>query len=779
MARNEHVHDPHRADETTPTEEERRKPSVPHVPKKRRAVRIRTSKHTDARMVEADASPRDRAKKTSHQQGNYQTAALLFQNLANENKQPEDECEKLLCNASAAWLRAGENRKALDSAEEAVECNPRWAKAYFRRGEAWFALKDFRQSLHDFGKAKELSQGQDKVLDKCLSAAEEALELQDSMKDMEKELKDLELKEVESSENDRPKKDVEELTRDAEDRERDPKVRNMLKHAEQLATSFATKEAAELFERAFRLDKTCTEAITRASAMHLSIGEDQKALNCAKAALEVDARSISAYIILGTIFERMGKLEEAEPLLAKAVGLAFDYPETHVRFANNLLQQGKVRLAADVLRFALSGGPEGKMEKPSKDLKVHFTMGYLQALRGYTAEPITIFSELVQGAPSPACAYLLARSLLAAGDKAQAMAAVDYLQTIKESVPAYFHMDMSWMVNTFDLPCWDGVTNRWSLYKLMEQQFPDANHVPYTYLLPGELDEWRKSTSVENQQHWVVRNQYQIGPTDLAYIKQTAEPCTFQECIVQRCVTDCRQIAGRKFTLGLFVVIVSADPLEAYILEEGLVYFAETGENQGLEQSFITRSRKKEPLAQSKWETQQESSKQLQSFFERQKHLQAGKGQPTDQSNLDAVAPSDFLQRDFSPQEDTDHAENIGTLAEHCVQFSNWDQIWSAIVRIAEAFTKISGLVAKEAKGEIRAAYHSHLRIPKIFELEIVLDSNSEPWLLSAERYPLLEGSGKALITRRRIVNEAFHLALADLLGDQERSSINSVPLHL
>lgn len=711
------------------------------------------------------------------QQGDYETAAKLFLQASQEKDKTEEQQAKVLCNASVAWMKAGNVEKALDAAEQAVTCNPDAAKPYFRRGEARFASKDFRRSFLDFNKAKQLNPRHDVVLDNCLRAAEEAMELQEAVTDMEKELKDMELQEAETQENDQTKKDVEELTRDAEDRERDPKVRNILKHAEQLATSFATREAAEVFERAFQLDRTCTEAMTRASALRLSMGDDAKAIACAKAALEADVRSISACIILGTILEKMGHLEEAEPVFAKAVGMAFDFPETHVRFANNLLQQGKVRLAADVLRFALSGGPEGKMENPAKDLKVHFTMGYVQALRGYTAEPITIFSELVQGAPSPACAYMLIRSLLAAGDDAQARATAVYMQNLEDSVPAYFHTDMSWMINTFDLPCWDRITNRSTLYKLFEKQFPDTNHMPQTFSLPEEREQWEKASSRESKQCWVLRNKYQVGCVDTAIIENTADSSTTQECIVQRCLTDCAQIAGQKFTLGLFVVFVSTDPLEAYIFEEGLVYFAEAEEREGADQSFITRSRKKEAVARSRWEAQQESSQQLQRFFELQKQSHVDGKQTKDQASVNAVPPSHPEHHNLCHQEDMEHAEKVGTISEHCVHFSNWNQTWSNIVSIAKAFTKISEVVGKESKGEFRAAYHSHLRIPKLFELEIALDSSSKPWLLGAERYPLLEGSSEVLLTRREIVKEAFHLALADLVG-KDRSGTNSVPLH-
>uniref|UniRef100_A0A7S3XEJ6 Uncharacterized protein n=1 Tax=Picocystis salinarum TaxID=88271 RepID=A0A7S3XEJ6_9CHLO len=716
--------------------------------------------------------------KHAYERGDHETAAKLFLHASQEEEKTDEQQAKFLCNASASWMKAGNVDSALDAAEQAVRCNPHGAKPYFRRGEARFASKDFRRSFLDFNKAKQLNPRRDNVLDNCLRAAEEAMELQEAVTDVEKELKDMELQEAETQESDQTKKGVEELTRDAEERERDPKVRNVLKHAEQLATSFATREAAEVFERAFQLDRTCTEAMTRASAMRLSIGDDAKAIACAKAALEADVRSISAYIVLGIIHERMGKAEEAEPLFAKAVGMAFDFPETHVRFANNLLQQGKLRLAADVLRFALSGGPEGKMEKPAKDLKVHFTMGYVQALRGYTAEPITIFSELVQGAPSPACAYLLIRSLLAAGDDAQARATAAYMQNLEDSVPAYFHTDMSWMINTFDLPCWDHITNRLTLYKLFKKHFPGTNHMPQTFSLPDEQEQWQKASSRDSKQCWVLRNKYQVGSADTAIIEHAADSSATQECILQRCLTDCAQIAGQKFTLGVFVVVVSADPLEAYILEEGLVYFAEAGEHGGVDQSFITRSRKKEAVARSRWEAQQESSQQLQRFFERQKHSHTGSKQTRDQTTVDAVAPSHPERRNLCHQGGMEHAGKIGSISEHCVHSSNWKQTWSHIVSIAKSFTKIIEVVGKELKGEFRAAYHSHLRIPKIFELEVALDNSSTPWLLGAERYPLLEGSSEALLTRSNIVKEAFRLALADLVGKDRTNGINSVPLH-
>jgi tetratricopeptide (TPR) repeat protein len=79
-------------------------------------------------------------------------------------------------------LAAGQPHDALEAAEACVAARPAWEKAYYRRGEARFALRNFSQAAEDFRTSQELSSAgggaaaaPDPHLAARLAAAEEML----------------------------------------------------------------------------------------------------------------------------------------------------------------------------------------------------------------------------------------------------------------------------------------------------------------------------------------------------------------------------------------------------------------------------------------------------------------------------------------------------------------------------------------------------------------------------------------------------------------------------
>lgn len=58
--------------------------------------------------------------------------------------------EKLLGNRSAAYLKLGKARLALDDAEDAEEAAPSWSKCYFRKGQALREMGRLVEAIANF-----------------------------------------------------------------------------------------------------------------------------------------------------------------------------------------------------------------------------------------------------------------------------------------------------------------------------------------------------------------------------------------------------------------------------------------------------------------------------------------------------------------------------------------------------------------------------------------------------------------------------------------------------
>ena len=61
-----------------------------------------------------------------------------------------------MCRAFA-HIRLEEYGSAMADASKALECDPQYAKAYYRRGDAAFALSHFKDAVRDFRAAAKLA----------------------------------------------------------------------------------------------------------------------------------------------------------------------------------------------------------------------------------------------------------------------------------------------------------------------------------------------------------------------------------------------------------------------------------------------------------------------------------------------------------------------------------------------------------------------------------------------------------------------------------------------
>ena len=66
---------------------------------------------------------------------------------------------KLYCNRSLAYLKALRSSEALEDAESAIQCNPNWGKAHWRRGAALKEVERVPEAVSAFHRAWQLSKG--------------------------------------------------------------------------------------------------------------------------------------------------------------------------------------------------------------------------------------------------------------------------------------------------------------------------------------------------------------------------------------------------------------------------------------------------------------------------------------------------------------------------------------------------------------------------------------------------------------------------------------------
>ena len=169
-------------------------------------------------------------------------------------------------NVSAALLRAGDSAGAAEAAERCVAARPEWGKAHFRVGEAAFAAARFDAAREAYGRARECAEndaasgthdgsvpnGDVAILERriaaCARAArgaamcdeeESSLAAAAEARRLEAERK----REASSDEN------VARLNAEAEDRERDPNARRLIREIEALfaearKTTEETRDAA-------------------------------------------------------------------------------------------------------------------------------------------------------------------------------------------------------------------------------------------------------------------------------------------------------------------------------------------------------------------------------------------------------------------------------------------------------------------------------------------------------------------------------------------------------
>jgi tetratricopeptide (TPR) repeat protein len=103
--------------------------------------------------------------------GNYLSAIESFGKAIEKDTTKDSEFLKVLySNRSAAYLKLGHNKEALDDAEQCIKLDQKWSKGYARKGDALLAAKNATQAYNAYNTGLRMTPG-DKVLVEKLEVA--------------------------------------------------------------------------------------------------------------------------------------------------------------------------------------------------------------------------------------------------------------------------------------------------------------------------------------------------------------------------------------------------------------------------------------------------------------------------------------------------------------------------------------------------------------------------------------------------------------------------------
>ncbi|GAB4818900.1 hypothetical protein N2152v2_005946 [Parachlorella kessleri] len=132
-------------------------------------VELGTEKQLSAESITKADAVKDKANQ-AFKDKHYQQAVDLYTEALAINP----SSSVLYSNRAFAHIRLEEYGSAMADASKALECDPQYAKAYYRRGDAAFALSHFKDAVRDFRAAAKLAP-RDPDLRRKLSEAEREL----------------------------------------------------------------------------------------------------------------------------------------------------------------------------------------------------------------------------------------------------------------------------------------------------------------------------------------------------------------------------------------------------------------------------------------------------------------------------------------------------------------------------------------------------------------------------------------------------------------------------
>ena len=286
----------------------------------------------------------------------------------------------LLANLSLALLRGNEKKEALEVAIACEEEDAQWHKGSYRKAETLYALGEFKEAAeaYESAKAKILDyKTEEKNVDAAINeldgkihASKEKMEELEELKSIDEEANEWK-KRVQGDQNqteEEKSKAVDQAQLDAEERERDPKVKKLVEQAMEL---MMPKESEGSAERDFVITKEmydeyldlCNKALAmepeyyqlhfQVAIVYLRLGKVVKSIETIQNALKYGQNFIIAHSLRGSCFESLGVPNIAELSYATGINISFDNCESWIALASLLgTSRGEVTHAVQMIRAA-------------------------------------------------------------------------------------------------------------------------------------------------------------------------------------------------------------------------------------------------------------------------------------------------------------------------------------------------------------------------------------------------------------------------------------------
>lgn len=205
---------------------------------------------------------------------------------------------------------------------------------------------------------------------------------------------------------------------EAEERERDPRVKALIEDAKTLAMApegttrgrELTMAFAEKMERALALEPDFYQASLQLAMVYQAHGYVASAIERVTAAYEHTPGCFLAYALAGQMYEDVGLYNRAEEEYAKCVGVSFDFADAWVSLARLSANKfGAISSAIHLMRVAKLGGPEAKFTKPGKHPLLLFSLAHALHITGYSAEPTSLYTQALHAGAGVMAIYPLCK----------------------------------------------------------------------------------------------------------------------------------------------------------------------------------------------------------------------------------------------------------------------------------------------------------------------------------------------------------------------------------
>ena len=208
------------------------------------------------------------------------------------------------------------------------------------------------------------------------------------------------------------------MAADAEARERDPAVKKLVEDAQNAVVTpdgvAPSARAVETFvvkmEEALALEPEYYQVSVQLAVLYYARGCISNAIERARRTYELNPAVVAAYSLSAQMLENIGLYNHAEEAYAKGISVAFDHPDHWAGLAKlSCSKFGALKNGINLLRVALSGGPEAKFKKPGKHPLVLFHLAHALHVQGYSAEPSSLYMRAARAGAGIMTLFPLAR----------------------------------------------------------------------------------------------------------------------------------------------------------------------------------------------------------------------------------------------------------------------------------------------------------------------------------------------------------------------------------